>query len=558
MIKGFNIMKLRFVFLAVMLMLLALPSRADLVYVFTVGDFEYQYTQYEGGRTEVGVAKYNGTSKDVTVPSSVISPSGTEHSVEYIRFDAFRECTFLESVSLPNTIKFLSNEVFFGCTALQSINIPEGLTHILDGCFKGCTALKSITIPNSVIEIGPEAFEGCESLTEVYISNSVKYLNWTFKNCTSLTSVTIPNSITNISNAFRGCTALTSVTIPNSVTNMSDAFTDCKSLSSVILQEGLKKIDNRTFYNCESLKSLTIPASVEEIGTQFVTGCSSLKEISVNENCRYYKSIAGVLYEFTDYGDGNLYYNLHTCPGGYEGSCELPDLTYAIYPYAFQGCSLLNSVTLPKTLGSINDGAFSGCTSLKEITVWNPVPPEMVNGNSVFTDVPVDAVIYVPAGATKRYSEAGGWNYFHDFRELDAVSIFIPDLTISVGETKPIAVEIYTPEGISIVSKLWWSFDPSIATVDENGNVTGVSLGVCQILFMATDNNGIEYMNYGMLAVEKLSAINNISIDNNTTSGHFDIYNLQGICLKRGGTRTDIETLSPGMYIINGKKVMIR
>lgn len=312
MIKGFNIMKLRFVFLAVMLMLLALPSRADLVYVFTVGDFEYQYTQYEGGRTEVGVAKYNGTSKDVTVPSSVISPSGTEHSVEYIRFDAFRECTFLESVSLPNTIKFLSNEV------------------------------------------------------------------------------------------------------------------------------------------------------------------------------------------------------------------------------------------------------FQKCTSLKEITVWNPVPPEMVNGNSVFTDVPVDAVIYVPAGATKRYSEAGGWNYFHDFRELDAVSIFIPDLTISVGETKPIAVEIYTPEGISIVSKLWWSFDPSIATVDENGNVTGVSLGVCQILFMATDNNGIEYMNYGMLAVEKLSAINNISIDNNTTSGHFDIYNLQGICLKRGGTRTDIETLSPGMYIINGKKVMIR
>ena len=38
----------------------------------------------------------------------------------------------------------------------------------------------------------------------------------------------------------------------------------------------------------------------------------------------------------------------------------------------------------------------------------------------------------------------------------------------------------------------------------------------------------------------------------------FDIFNLQGVCLKRNATQEDVDALVPGVYIIGGKKVVLR
>ena len=42
--------------------------------------------------------------------------------------------------------------------------------------------------------------------------------------------------------------------------------------------------------------------------------------------------------------------------------------------------------------------------------------------------------------------------------------------------------------------------------------------------------------------------------EDNTTN---DIYNLQGILIKRDATQADIDNLPTGIYIINGNKVTI-
>ena len=47
------------------------------------------------------------------------------------------------------------------------------VTRIGIRAFKGCTGLTAITIPNSVTSIGDEAFEDCTGLTAITIPNSV-------------------------------------------------------------------------------------------------------------------------------------------------------------------------------------------------------------------------------------------------------------------------------------------------------------------------------------------------------------------------------------------------
>ena len=98
--------------------------------------------------------------------------------------------------------------------------VEYSVTSIEKSAFRGCSGLTSVTIPNSVTSIGEYAFRGCSGLTSVTIPNSVKSIGGNaFYNCSGLTSVTIPNSVTSIgSEAFWGCSGLTSVTIPNSVT----------------------------------------------------------------------------------------------------------------------------------------------------------------------------------------------------------------------------------------------------------------------------------------------------------------------------------------------------
>ena len=104
---------------------------------------------------------------------------------------------------------------YHGYEGVTDLVIPEEVTYmertrkvtsIGGSAFKGCTALKSVTIPNSVTYIG-NSFEGCTGLSSVVIGDHVKSIESSaFKDCTALTSIVIPNSVTSIGNeAFRDC-----------------------------------------------------------------------------------------------------------------------------------------------------------------------------------------------------------------------------------------------------------------------------------------------------------------------------------------------------------------
>ena len=280
---------------------------------------------------------------------------------------AFRGCSGLTSITLPESVESIEFWAFSGCSGLTSITIPESVKSIGWEAFRGCSGLTSITIPNSVTSIDRYAFSGCSGLTSITIPESVTSIeNGTFSGCSGLTSITIPNSVTSIGDAaFSGCSGLTNVIIPNSVTSIgSYAFDGCSGLTSITIPESVTSIGGYAFDGCSGLTSITIPNSVTSIGDYAFSRCSGLTNITIPESVT---SIGG--------------YAFRGCSG--LTSITIPESVTSIGSYAFEGCSGLTSITIPESVTSIGSYAFEGCSGLTIYceaeskpsgwhNVWNP------------------------------------------------------------------------------------------------------------------------------------------------------------------------------------------
>ena len=202
---------------------------------------------------EGGYLTFDKKTGTVTDCDSSVTKANIPHTIKGVTVtsiggSAFRYCTSLTSVTIPDSVTSIGNCAFASCTSLTGIWVAEGNSHYANDASgvlfnKDKTTLvqcpgafAAYTIPNSVTSIGEYAFSHCTSLTSVTIPNSVTSIGeYAFSHCTSLTSVTIPNSVTSIGeHAFSYCTSLTSVTISDSVTSIGEyAFYDCTSLTDV-------------------------------------------------------------------------------------------------------------------------------------------------------------------------------------------------------------------------------------------------------------------------------------------------------------------------------------
>ncbi|MDR2313372.1 MAG: leucine-rich repeat domain-containing protein [Spirochaetaceae bacterium] len=90
--------------------------------------------------------------------------------VGFIDEQAFAECSFLETVSLPNTLIRIGEKAFFNCLSLKQINWPISLLTIEDRAFFNCRSMENLVLPGVLKYIGSNAFSGCIGLRTLSLS----------------------------------------------------------------------------------------------------------------------------------------------------------------------------------------------------------------------------------------------------------------------------------------------------------------------------------------------------------------------------------------------------
>lgn len=237
--------------------------------------------------------------------------------------------------------------------------------------FANCIFLKEIRLPATVTIIDKEAFKGATSLHTVSYIDAVEEIEWgAFEGCTSLYDIELPNGL----KVIRG-----------------EAFKDCIALRAVVFPSSLVDLGSNAYENTGiRYLNVTIPEDDQAIGNQVFKDCKRLERVSL-------------------YGDYlTLKYGLFEGCTALQSVRILSPQVHTIQRSAFQGCTSLVELHLPRSVSYIQMDALVGCTALKLLTI----PYEsVVMGGMIFEDALAPQItVAVPSALMSDYRATDAWS----------------------------------------------------------------------------------------------------------------------------------------------------
>jgi len=128
------------------------------------------------------------------------------HNYMYVGKQAFEGTAFYNDESnWQNGVLYLYDLVLKAKPDIKTVSIFENTHAICVEAFKNCAYLTSVTIPVTVSSIDENAFDGCSKLNEVIFEKNsaetdfqIVISDYAFLNCSSLKSVKLPENVVNI------------------------------------------------------------------------------------------------------------------------------------------------------------------------------------------------------------------------------------------------------------------------------------------------------------------------------------------------------------------------
>lgn len=295
----------------------------------------------------------------------------------------FDGCTRLSRVRWqqggdPCQLQIVDYEAFKGCTTLTELELPEGLCTIGQYAFSGCTALRSIRLPASLREMFPSGraangmpFGGCAALEQIIVREGnpaftvhdgaliglEKSRILCFPPARRQQSYTVPDWVRSIgSEAFRDHPTLETVILPEELESISSgAFAGCTALTRIDLPDGLRRLGQGAFGGCTALTGIALPSGLRSVGRSTFEGCTALREV------------------------------------------KLPVAAEKLDHAAFAGCTALEEIMLPEGLTELAGKVFEGCTRLQRVVLPRSLAQVDMFMNT-FENCP-ELTLYVPRGS---------------------------------------------------------------------------------------------------------------------------------------------------------------
>lgn len=323
--------------------------------------------------------------------------------------------------------------------------------------------------------------------------------NSAFSNCSNLSEIFIGNSVTEIGGwAFSGCVNLKSVKIPDSVTSIgSSAFIGCSSLTEIIIGKSVKSISSSAFCDCINLISVKLPDNIESISFGLFNRCSSLASITIPNSV---KSIDDRAFEYCS----NL------------TSVTIPDSVIKIGQSAFAFCYSLSEVSIGDSVTLIGNSAFDCCKSLSSITIPNSVTK--IDGQAFWG---CSGLVSVIIGNSVKSMEPHAFYGCNNISRIDCYAESVPKIYYNTFTCY--TADLHVPKGTATLYKdadYWKLF----------GNI-------------------VEDI--------KLSGVTEIRADDSSDKELFTVYDLQARKMNITD-RMQLKSLNKGIYIVNGKKLLVK
>ncbi len=395
--------------------------------------------------------------------------------------------------------------MFASCKMLESVDVSEldtsGVTD-MSGMFSGCSGLKRLDVSSfhtSNVTNMADMFNFCKEMTKIDVSDfdtgNVTDMSGMFGSCWDLERIDVSSfdtgNVTDMNGMFFSCSDLTYVNVSgfntSNVTDMEGMFNSCRMLGNLDVSGfDTGRVTNMTdmFSNCTKLKNINVSGfntgNVTSMQGMF-SGCSGLKSIDVGGfETSNVTSMRSMFYDCASL------INLDVSVFDTE---KVEDMSFM-----FSGCRKLTYLDVSGfDTSNITQmrNMFTDCNRLSaEITVQNIVT-DVINdlrGHeecflNAATEPGSKIIVRYGGNCTKEAAEeivatkSENSHVYLEGQEATAATVAFDrtELTLKKEEMADLIPAVAPVDAWE--AYLWTSDNPSVAVVDEEGTVTGISEG---------------------------------------------------------------------------------